>query len=59
MGWYPGTKLEMDPELRSVKRNKFGGVKHVYPTQVMRELRGWFEETIADRLPVCRVLYWT
>jgi len=59
MGWYPGTKLEMDPELRSVKRNKFGGVKHVYPTQVMRELRGWFEETIAERLPACRVLYWT
>ena len=23
------------------------------------ELRGWFEATITERLPSCRVLYWT
>jgi spore photoproduct lyase len=58
-GWYPRTKLDMDEELRSLKRTKFGGEKFVYPREVMRELRGWFEDTIADRLPDARLLYWT
>ena len=58
-GWYPQTRLEMDPAQRTEKRNRFGGVKHVYPRDVMRELRGWFEAAIAERLPHCRVLYWT
>jgi len=59
LGWYPRTQLEMDEEQRTTKRGKFGGVKHVYPKDVMRELRGWFERELADRLPACRVLYWT
>ncbi len=58
-GWYPKTKLDMDEELRSLKRTKFGGQKFVYPREVMREMRGWFEDTLADRLPDARVLYWT
>jgi len=57
--WYPRTKLEMDEELRATKRGKFGAVKHVYPKDVMAELRGWFTHAIADRLPEARLLYWT
>lgn len=49
----------MDEQARSRKHGKFGAVKYVYPREVMRELRGWFETEIAERLPQCRVLYWT
>ena len=41
-GWYPRTKLEMDPDARSRKFGKFGAVKYVYPAEAMRELRTWF-----------------
>jgi len=59
LGWYPRTTLEMDEARRAVKRGKFGATKHVYPKEVMAELRGWFEDQLAARLPRCRVLYWT
>ncbi len=59
LGWYPRTHLEMDEARRSSKRGKFGGVKHVYPKDVMRELRTWFEHELGERLPQARVLYWT
>jgi spore photoproduct lyase len=58
-GWYPRTKLEMEPDLRSRKRGKFGGVKYVYPPEHMRELRTWFAEELERRIPVARPLYWT
>jgi spore photoproduct lyase len=58
-GWYPGSDLDMDEAARTPKRNAFGAVKHVYPAAAMRELRGWFEAALADRLPAARVLYWT
>jgi spore photoproduct lyase len=57
--WYPATRLEMDEEVRTLKRTKFGSQKYVYPRDVMTELRGFFEEGIADRLPSARILYWT
>ncbi|NHC12897.1 SPL family radical SAM protein [Motilibacter deserti] len=59
LGWYPRTKLEMDEDLRRQKRGKFGAVKHVYPAPVMNELRSWFDEALATRLPEARFLYWT
>ena len=59
LDWYPRTKLEMDEELRSIKRGKYGSVKHVYPRPVMRQLRSWFEERISKQLPDARLLYWT
>ncbi|MCY7364915.1 MAG: radical SAM protein [Frankiaceae bacterium] len=59
LGWYPRTRLDMDESRRTTKRGKYGAVKHVYPKDVMSELRGWFEEQLAARLPACRVLYWT
>ncbi len=58
-GWYPRTQLEMDESVRSQKRTKFGGTKHVYPRDVMAELRGWFTGAVADRLPGAPLLYWT
>lgn len=58
-GWYPRSHLEMDKERRAAKRTKFGGVKHVYPRAQMAELRGWFAEAVADRLPQAPLLYWT
>jgi spore photoproduct lyase len=58
-GWYPRTKLEMDEEQRTAKRSKFGGVKYVYPKQIMGELRRWFERELPLRLPGAPLLYWT
>ena len=58
-GWYPGTKLDMDEANRSRKLTKFGGVKHVYPAALMREMRAELTRLLAERLPAARVLYWT
>ncbi len=59
LSWYPNTKLDLDESNRSVKRNKFGGVKYVYHTEVMRELRQFFENEITRRFPKAKILYWT
>ena len=58
-GWYPNSGLEMNESERSVKRNKFGGLKYVYTKEVMSELRTFFETEIAVRFPKAQVLYWT
>ena len=57
--WYPASKLDMSSVNRSVKRTKFGSVKHVYDVATMGELRRFFESEIATRLPAARILYWT
>lgn len=57
--WYPRSRLEMDESRRTTKRGKFGAVKHVYPKDTMAELRGWFSDAVAARLPGARLLYWT
>jgi spore photoproduct lyase len=57
--WYPRTKLEMDEGHRSKKRNKFGGVKYVYPPDIMGEMRTWFANALGQRLPGAQLLYWT
>ena len=59
LGWYPQTKLEMDEDLRSQKRSKFGGVKYVYPRPVMAAMRTWFTTELPRRLPGAPLLYWT
>ncbi|MGL4618527.1 MAG: spore photoproduct lyase family protein [Chroococcidiopsis sp.] len=59
LSWYPNTKLDLDESKRSVKRNKFGGTKYVYPIDIMRELRTFFEREIARRFPNAKILYWT
>lgn len=58
-GWYPASGLEMDEEVRALKRGKFGARKYVYPRPVMAELKAFFEDEIAARLPAARILYWT
>ena len=57
--WYPGTRLEMDPDQRAEKRSKFGGVKYVYPREAMTGMRQFFDTELARRLPAARILYWT
>ena len=59
LGWYPGTSLEMDPAVRSEKRNKLGGRKFVYKKEMMREMKAWFEDTVSRELPKGSILYWT
>ncbi len=58
-GWYPKTTLDLDEEKRARKFNKFGGVKYVYPKDMMGTLRTFFEREIAAKLPQARILYWT
>jgi spore photoproduct lyase len=57
--WYPKTTLDMAEETRAEKRNKFGGVKYVYPAEIMKALRRFFEAEIQRRFPQGRILYWT
>jgi spore photoproduct lyase len=57
--WYPGSNLEMDPEQRAEKRTKFAGTKFVYPPELMKELKAFFHEELAARLPEAQILYWT
>ena len=59
LGWYPATSLEMDEAVRTVKRNKFGGRKYVYPKDLMAEMRAALEAMAARHLPAARLLYWT
>lgn len=57
--WYPYSKLDLDESSRSVKRNKFGGIKYVYTPDIMKELRQFFEQELRDRFPNGSILYWT
>jgi spore photoproduct lyase len=59
MQWYPHTSLDMDEETRSVKRNKFGGMKYVYDAEIMKTLRSFFERRIRQQFPKAKLLYWT
>jgi spore photoproduct lyase len=57
--WYPGSRLDMGPDKRAVKRTKFGTEKQIYDAATMQALRGFFERKIGERLPDARILYWT
>jgi spore photoproduct lyase len=59
LDWYPRTKLDLDESTRARKRTRFGGVKYVYPREVMAELRGFVEAQVAGKLPAAALLYWT
>ncbi len=58
-GWYPKTTLDLQEENRARKFNKFGGVKYVYPRDIMSTLRRFFEREIAAKIPQAKILYWT
>jgi spore photoproduct lyase len=49
----------MDESTRSVKRNKFGGLKYVYDSDTMKTLRHFFERELTKRFPRAKILYWT
>lgn len=57
--WYPNTTLEMNESNRAVKRNKFGGAKYVYTTDMMKEMKEFFYHEISKRFPEAKILYWT
>ncbi|MGB7418137.1 MAG: spore photoproduct lyase family protein [Erythrobacter sp.] len=57
--WYPGSKLDMSEYRRRLKYSKFGSHKSVYDADIMRELKSFFYDSIAERMPYARVLYWT
>lgn len=57
--WYPGSKLDMEMDKRTTKRNKFGGTKYVYDKVTGAELRDFFEGAIAHYFPQAEILYWT
>ncbi|GAA1457040.1 spore photoproduct lyase [Williamsia maris] len=59
LSWYPATKLEMDEDSRTAKRNKFGGVKYVYPRETISAMRTWFVDELESVLPQAQLLYWT
>ncbi|WP_210331102.1 spore photoproduct lyase family protein [Microvirga terrestris] len=58
-GWYSGSDLDMDEQTRVRKTTKFNSVKYVYPSEIMKQMRGFFEKAIEDYLPSARILYWT
>ena len=57
--WYPNSKLDLETENRTQKRNKFGGVKYVYPKQTMEELKEFIQAKISNNFPQAKILYWT
>jgi len=57
--WYPNSKLDLEESNRSQKRNKFGGVKYVYPKDTMAELKDFIETQIENKFPQAQILYWT
>jgi len=59
MNWYPNTGLDMSEENRTIKRNKFGGMKYVYTKELMKALKAFFENEIKQRFPFAKILYWT
>ena len=58
-GWYPNSQLDMNEELRTMKRTRFRGQKHVYPAPVMAELRAFFSDRVHHLLPSAQILYFT
>ena len=57
--WYPGSDLPMREAERTRKFTKFGSVKYVFPSDLMKEMRAYLTERVAACLPEARVLYWT
>ena len=58
-GWYPSSQLDMDEDLRTMKRTRFRGQKYVYPAPVMSELRRFLTAQVEQLLPGAQILYFT
>lgn len=59
LSWYPKTTLSLDESLRTRKITRFWTPKFVYPRDIAREMRTWFESALPEELPAARSLYWT
>ncbi len=57
--WYPNSKLDLEEEYRSHKRNKFGGIKYVYQKDTMEQLQDFIQTQIKTKFPQAKILYWT
>ena len=57
--WYPNTTIDFDEQNRSLKFNKFGGKKFVYPPVTMNMLKSFFYSELKQRFPNAPILYWT
>lgn len=57
--WYPKSQLDLDETGRTQKRNKFGGVKYVYPPSTMSELQDFIQTRIEKNFFQAQILYWT
>ena len=57
--WYPGSRLDMSEDRRTIKRTKFGTKKTVYDRDTMATLKAWFHDAVGAALPEARILYWT
>jgi spore photoproduct lyase len=57
--WYNASRFDMDNNTGAQKRTKFGSLKYVYPAELMKDMRKFFEKAIAEHLPSARILYWT
>ncbi|MDD4239668.1 MAG: spore photoproduct lyase, partial [Desulfotomaculaceae bacterium] len=54
---YPDTGLELDEEARTFKFGQFGYGKYVYPTELMREIRDYFNNLVREYFPEAGVKY--
>ncbi|MEJ8802772.1 spore photoproduct lyase family protein [Pontibacter sp. H249] len=57
--WYPNTQVNFDESSRSLKFNKFGGKKYVYPPVTMNMLRSFFYSELKTHFPNAPIKYWT
>lgn len=54
---YPDTCLDLNEESRTFKFGQFGYGKYVYPTELMREMREYFNNLVREYFPEARVEY--
>jgi len=56
---FPNTRLDMDEEKRSLKWERFGRYKYVYPKEQAEEIRGYLTSQILEKFPEARIQYFT
>lgn len=54
---YPDTSLDLDEDARTFKYGQFGYGKYVYPPELMREIREYFNNLTEEYFPGARVEY--
>lgn len=54
---FPGTTLPMEEENRKFKFGQFGYGKYVYPDEIMKEIKSFFQQEIARYFPQAKIAY--